>query len=193
MYVPCCSSRMHKIRVKGKMMNEQRNYSTSDQQTLSKQSSCDTDFNFHWIFCITAVIPDNPLSPSEEAKLIWLWGSSERGPAGKSSSSESTSLWPDMEESERCGLAAPWGEFSLLWGGGETRGGEGDGERAEGLKWAWAWPVNRKGEARWEDAVWEGDEGQEAAGGGVVWTFWLLLLNICKRGEQSTDTHIHVL
>ncbi len=128
-------------------------------------------------------------SPSEEAALVWLWWSSEPSPAGKSSSRESTSQWPDMEEMERCGLPTQWGEISLSRGEWETQGGEGDGESTEGLKWAWAWPVNRKGEPRREGevgerggAVVEDSEGETAAaGGGVEWTFWPLFFITCKR------------
>lgn len=135
-------------------------------------------------------------SPSEETALISLCGSSEPGPTGKSSSRESTSLRPDMEERERCGLLALWGELSLPGGKGETRGGVGDGERAEGLKWAWGWPVNRKGELRRAGeagerggARLEEDERGTAAGGGVESTFWLLLLNFCKRGTYTTGSN----
>ena len=121
-------------------------------------------------------------SPSEETALISLCGSSE-GLTGKSSSRDSTSLRPDMEERERCGLLALWAELSLPGGEGETQGGVGDGERAEGLKWAWGWPVNRKGELR---RAGEAGERGMAAGGGVESTFWLLLLNFCKRGTYTT-------
>lgn len=132
-----------------------------------------------------------PLSPSEETVLISLWGSSEPGPTEKSSSRESTLLRPDMDERERCGLAALWGEFSLPGGDGETQEGEGDGESTEGLKWAWAWPVNLKGELRrkgeageWGGVVLEDDDRGTAAGGGVEQNFWLLLFTIWETGKQ---------
>lgn len=58
--------------------------------------------------------------------------------------------------------------------GEETRGGEGEEESTEGLKWAWAWPVNRKGELQLEGeaeerggAVLEGGEGITSAVSGV--------------------------
>lgn len=57
--------------------------------------------------------------------------------------------------------------------GEETRGGEGEEESTEGLKRAWAWPVNRKGELRLEEAeerggaVLESGEGITLAVSGV--------------------------
>lgn len=51
--------------------------------------------------------------------------------------------------------------------------------------------MNRKGELRREGeagerggALLEDDAGGTAARGGVEWTFWLLWLNICKRGRE---------
>ncbi len=161
-------------------------------------------FNWHihksyWLLILVtatlaAIFPDELFSPSEETVLLSLGGSSEPGPTGKSSSRERTSLRPDMEDRERCGLPALWGEFILPGGEGETQGGEGDGESKEGLKWAWAWPVNRKGELRREGeagerggAVLEDGAGGTAAGG-VEWTFRPLWLNICERGKHSLET-----
>lgn len=128
-------------------------------------------------------------SPSEQTELISLWGSPEPGPTGNSSSRESTSLWPDMDGGECCGLTTLWKELSLP--GREAQGGEGDGESTEGLKWARAWPVNLKGELRRKEETGEyggvvlvDDDWGAAAGSGVECP-WLLLLVIWETGKQS--------
>lgn len=135
--------------------------------------------------------------PSDETALISLWRSSEPGPTGKSSSRESTSPRPDMDERERCGLADLWGDVGLPSGAVETQWGDWDGESTEGLKWAWAWPVNLNGELRCEGeagerdgVVMEEDEGRPAVGGGVEQTFSLLLCGFwqTRRVSFSSET-----
>lgn len=64
-------------------------------------------------------------SPSLEAKLFSLWGSS--GPTGKSSARERMTLLLDIDDRGRCGLPT---------GDGDPRGEDGGGDRAEELKCA---------------------------------------------------------
>lgn len=72
------------------------------------------------------------VSPSERTVLMSLWGSLEAGPTGKSSSRESTSLQPDMEERECWGLIV-LGCCCSCPPGEEEEVGE---ITEEGLKWA---------------------------------------------------------
>lgn len=96
-----------------------------------------------------------------ETTLVSLWGSPGR--TGKSSARERTTLLLDKDDRGRRGLRLPAGD-------GEARGGEGGGESAEELKWAWVRPVNLKGEAgeRGEDMEEEEEDAGTAAGGGGV-------------------------